>query len=260
MIKQFFPSLFEFIIYVVVLLTIWMAYTRHKEDSYAQTSDEEAVDNGKNPSKLQQWWRQSFIREIYVVRARQRPFLCILPWLGVLSSLVLIMYFAIGIYLYITNPFLPFDELKKYEGQVLDYIYHKKVKDELIVKLHNGEIKHFRTRMPIKEDADKWLNQKIIIWTQPDWYFGLNEIVAWEYVYGVENYHYSNFWNPKHEKQFYTFDNVKENYEIHYTGFHEFNRGDQDRIYGAIKVLVFFLVILLFINRNPVKNEVEDKT
>lgn len=231
-----------------------MAYTRYKEDSYTQTNDEEAVDNGKKSSKLQQWWRQSFIREIYVVRARQRPFLCILPWLGVLFSLVLIMYFAMGIYLYKTDPFLPFEELKKYEGQVLDYKYHKKVKDELIVKLDNGEIKHFHTRMPVKEDADKWLNQEIIIWTQPDWYFRLDEIVAWEYVYGVENYHYINFGNPKREKQFYTFDNVKEHYEIHYAYFREFNKGDQDRIYIAIKVLLFFLFVLLLINRNPIKS------
>lgn len=255
MINSFPFSFFELSTYIFVLLTIWIVYVRYKEGYYTKVNDEEAVDSGKKLSKFKRWWRQSFIREIYVIRAGQRPFLCILPWLGVLSSLVLIMYFAIGIYLYKTNPFLPFDELKKYEGQVLDYKYHKKVKDELIVKLHNGEIKHFRTRMPIKEDADKWLNQKIIIWTQPDWYFGLNEIVAWEYVYGVENYHYSNFGNPKHEKQFYTFDNVKEHYEIHYSGFREFNKGDQDRIYGAIKVLVFFLVVLLFINRNPVKRK-----
>lgn len=241
MIKQFSPSLFEFIIYIVVLLTIWMVYTRYKEDSYAQTSDENKVENEKKLSKFQQWWRQSFIREIYVVRAGQRPFLCFFPWAGVAFSLLGILFYIVWTYDTILNPVLPLEQLTKYEGKVVGYKFLRKFTDRLIVQLDNGETKTFLYELRTKEETEKMLNQPITIWAQEE--------------KGILDFGERIIW-----KQFGSNQIDLERFNEHYIALKAFENGYTPILIYSLKFLVFFFVILFFINRNPVKSLHQSKT
>lgn len=241
MTNEFPFSLFEYSTYIFVLLTIWIVYVRYKEGYYSKTSDDEAVDSGKKLSKFQRWWRQSFIREIYVVRAGKRPFLCALPWVGVAFSLIGILFYIVRIYLVILSPTLPLEQLTKYEGQVVGYKFLRKFTDRLIVQLNNGETKTFLYELRTKEETEKMLNQPITIWAQEEkGILDFGERIVW--------------------KQYGNNQIDLERFNEHYIALKAFENGRTPILIYSLKFLIFFLVVLLFINRNPVKNDVENKT
>lgn len=50
----------------------------------------------ETPTLLKKWWHQSYIREIYVVRARQRRLLSLIPWIGLGVSVFASFIFTIS--------------------------------------------------------------------------------------------------------------------------------------------------------------------
>ncbi|KLE05302.1 hypothetical protein [Aliarcobacter butzleri] len=229
---------------IVIILSLIAFHNKYKKDREFLNIQNNGMEE-KNTLK-------KYLKEVFIERARKRPFLSAIPQIGIIFSLAFILFFLYGIFIYIINPFLEFDELRENRGKVIGYKYNKKTRDKLIVKLHNEEIRDFYMLLPKKEEIEKWINKEIVIWTQPkESLFGE---VAWHYVYGVENYHYIDFFDDKREKQFYNLDNVKEHYELHIKEYLEFSRNDKYRLYTAIKFLLFFIFCLWLVNRKPIKN------
>ena len=79
-----FIQILEYIGIIALGLTALASYNQYKAGKFDKDYSEEESD--KKQSKLKSWWKQSYIREIYIVRASQRKLISFIPWLGVWGS------------------------------------------------------------------------------------------------------------------------------------------------------------------------------
>ncbi|WP_428026846.1 hypothetical protein [Arcobacter sp.] len=121
------------------------------------------------PSLFKKWWNKSYIREIYVVRARQRRLQCFIPWVGIGISLFASFWFSVAVYSEYFHPLQPYEKLKKYEGVIINYYYHKKSDDIIQIKLENGTVKNFHGILPGKNVKERYVGKKVKVLVQKDW-------------------------------------------------------------------------------------------
>lgn len=218
---------------IAAILTAIFVYKKFKSGWFSKQQQSKGEET-KSPSRFQRWWTQSYIREIYVVRASQRKSACFIPWAGVAISAFFVYWFSIGMYLGLVHPDQPFEKLTRYNGVVKGYVYHRKSNDILIVQLPNSEKKYFHMLLRKKEVMETWMDKNVTVWAQQDWGVlegNYEEVQAIDLngvtVLGSKTYD-SNVRNQKH---------------VH------------DSISGLLHSLAWifgFLVLLWIINRNPV--------
>lgn len=121
----------------------------------------------KKPSKLKLWWKQSYIREIYFVRARDRIFISLIPIVGLITSAFAVFWFLVISYNSYIDPTQPLDKLVKYDGIIKKYTYQKRLIDTMVLQLDNGDIKTFNALIYVKnKDTKSWIEKKASIWAR----------------------------------------------------------------------------------------------
>lgn len=237
----------EYIGIIAIILTAIVSYNQYKAGKFSK--DYVEVENKtKKESRFKKWWNQSYIREIYRVRASQRKLICFIPWLGVWISLFFVFVFVIFSYESFFHPLQSFEKLKKYEGVVTNYVSHRKVADTLQIKLKDGTIKSFYSFLmkASKTIKEQYIGKEVIILVQKDWdivYLGYFEAAVMLVSKDIS------------QEDIYNSYNKRFNSEIHdvYIWL--------DYLYVSFKWLIGSLALLWFINRKPIVtiNEINKK-
>lgn len=222
---------------IAVIFTAIFVYKKFKSGWFVKKgTNEEVQDDEQKQSRFQRWWTQSYIREIYVVRASQRKIDCFIPWIGAAISLFFVHWFLMLVVDSLLYPEQPFEKLIRYDGVVKDYVYHKKSANILVVQLPNGEKKYFHSSLWIKDEyPDKrWIDRNISVWVQQEWGIlsGSYENAVWKELDG------SQFNAKAFEKQF--LERTKKGTDA------------LSSLPTSLAWLFSFLALLWFINRNPV--------
>jgi len=233
----------EYIGIVGIILIVLAAYNRYRNGYFSKdnkTKEENQQDEEKSLNRFQKWWKQSYIREIYVVRAGQRKLLCFIPWVGVFLSVITMYWYALWIYESITDPVKPLEQLTKYEGIVIGYEISKKGEDILEVRLNNGTVKRFNRQLSSKM-GDEWMDRKISIWTSNTrgiTTLGSNESFQWMVLDG-KDVNETKYKEHKSKIQ-YKHDNSVQNFFI------------------SFFILLSFLAVIWLINLKPIQQKTNE--
>lgn len=255
-----FIEILEYIGIIALVLTALASYNQYKAGKFNKDYVE-VEDSNKKQSKFQKWWQQSYLREVYVVRAGQRKGLCFIPWLGVWVSLFAVFVFIIFNYMTIFHPLQPLEKLTKYEGVIENYYTHQKSDDRLQIKLKDGTIKSLHANINWKIEKEKEMGKKFEEWSQEMWdnlinsYKGKKIMVLVQRDWGISDlgYYEDVVWMEIEGKPFN---------EYHKSYEEKYNSGSKFKWYETIyiiwlitslKWLLGFLALLWFINRNPIE-------
>lgn len=231
-----FIEILEYIGIIALVLTALASYNQYKAGKFNKDYVE-VEDSNKKQSRFQKWWQQSYLREVYVVRAGQRKGLCFIPWLGFWVSLFAVVVFVVWFTVSTVNPEPTLEKLTQYNGIMKEFYYHKKSDDVFKFELENGEIKYFYAHMWKKDinPQKDWIDKNTSIWVYEEW-----ELFGKDYE--------TSFWIQ--------IDNQlldKEAYEKQYNKRVSFANNHFPRLIISLKWLLGFLALLWFINRNPIE-------
>ena len=219
---------------VLIILAIFNKYRNINSSKNKENIEE------KELNSFQKWWQQSYIKEIYFVRTKQRIVISLIPIIGIFTSIFAINWFSITSYNVYNNPTQPFDKLIKYDGVVKGYSYHKKSSDILSLQLDSGEIENFNSLIYIKDkDPKNWIEKKVSIW--------------------VERKIKSSFQNYE-TAVWIEFDGKNIDKDVFEQQYQERLKLDNNQFGNLILSLqwfVGFLFLLWFINIKPVNNNIE---
>lgn len=241
-----FIEMLEYLGLIVVIVAFYSSYQRFKNGEFTKEYQEQ--EEQKEPkTKFQKWWKQSYLREVYVVRAGQRKLISFIPWIGFWIAILVFIFSSFWVIQSKLHPEEQFVNLKKYEGVVLKYVVNKKTDDILVLKLKNGTVKQFHGGVVIK--PKNVINKKVIIYTKQEW--GVVDLGEFERVSWLEIVGQEHDMTYKYDKTY------KDRYDRVTNG----NNMATSVILVALKWLIFFLILLWFINRNPIKtkNQKTDK-
>jgi hypothetical protein len=225
---------------IAVVLTAIFVYKKFKSGWFVKKeTDSVEIQEPKPQSRFQRWWIQSYIREIYVVRASQRKSACFIPWMGVAISTFFVFSFFVFSYIELMNPIQSIEKLTKYNGVVKGYVYRQKSDDILIVQLPSAEKKYFHTVLRQKEEVvDAWMNKNVTVWAQQNW--GLTDLGYYEQINWLE-------------MEGKPVDEAYGTYEQKFSSKKNMlNKFVFPNLLHSLTWLLGFLALLWFINRNPV--------
>lgn len=117
-----FGDVYGYIGIIAIVLTAIVSYNHYKAGKFSKDYIE-LEDDTKKQSRFKKWWNQSYIREIYRVRASQRKLICFIPWLGVWISLFFVWWFLSALITETLHPLQTMEKLKKYEGVIINYFF-----------------------------------------------------------------------------------------------------------------------------------------
>ena len=219
---------------IALILIAYVAYKKYQKGWFSK--DKKQGTEKKELTKLEKWWNQSYIREVYVVRARQRRLQSFIPEIGLNVSIFASFFFAVFAGYNFLYPEPSSEELQRYDGIVKGYYYHKKTDNILVVKLNNGELKRFHAYIYIRDKYPKknWIEKKASIWAHQEW--GL----------------LSGFYDSAVWIQFDGNKLDKVGYEKQYTERYERGLLYFPRLVLSLQWVVGFLGLIWFINRKPV--------
>ncbi|AXX92602.1 hypothetical protein CPU12_01915 [Malaciobacter molluscorum LMG 25693] len=234
----------EYIGIIAIVLTVIVSYNQYMAGKFSKDYNE-VEDKTKKQSKLKKWWDQSYIREIYRVRASQRKLICFIPWLGVWISLFFVYWFGSSIFYSLLHPPQPLEKLKKYEGVITKAINYKKGDDRVDIKLEDGTIKIFHAHITGINLKERYIGKEVVVLAKNEWGildFGSYELIVWM------------------EMNFEPIDTIFKTYDDKYT--YEFTIVSESwlpNLILSLKWLIGSLALLWFINRKPVvtKNEID---
>lgn len=212
---------------LAIILTMIASYNRYKKRYFTlNKEDEEEI---KNPT-FRQW-----LKLVFIIRPRKRPLLSMIPQLGVIISIASLLIYPIWIYQEYFNSIQPLEKLTKYQGKIIGYKYNRKSSDRLIVKLNNGEVKYFLGGVTGKKEyMDSKLYKDITVLTQRERGF-LEEGEAIRWIQ-------------------YNHEEIDiELFNKHYQRAQQYEKADLWLLTTPLKFLLFFLILLWFINRNPIQ-------
>lgn len=240
-----FIEILEYIGVFAIVLTAIVSYNQYKAGKFSKDYIE-LEDDTKKQSRFKKWWNQSYIREIYRVRASQRKLICFVPWLGVWISLFFVLVFIIFSYGSILHPLQPLEKLKKYEGVITDYFYHKKTDDILQIKLKDGTIKNFHAVLYGKNVKERYIGKEVIVLAQKDW--GIIDLGYFEEMVKMDTID-----TP--------LETIYHSYNKRYKIFQSNKYKWLGYVYLSLKWLIGSLALLWFINRKPIVtiNEINKK-
>jgi len=233
-----FIEILEYLGLAVVIVAFYSSYQRFKNGEFTKEYLEEK-EQEEPKTKFQRWWKQSYLREVYVVRAGQRKLISFIPWIGFWISLFIVFAMTVFSYLAVVHPLQPFEKLIRYIGVVVNFIVRKKSADIIQIKVSDGTIKNFHNSINWKY-VKEHMNKNISILAQEDW--GISDIGKYEEaVLIIEN----NM--SKNDIQNAYIKTTKE--------MKEFDQKWSGYLIVSSKWLIFFLVLLWFIKRNPIKQK-----
>lgn len=235
-----FIDILEYLGIVVVIVTFYTSYQRFKNGEFTKEYQEEK-EQEEPKTKFQRWWEQSYLREVYVVRAGQRKLISFIPWIGFWISIIMIFSMTVFSYLAVVHPLQPFEKLIRYDGVIVNYIIHKKSANIVQIKLSDGTIKNFHNSINWKY-VKEHMDENISILAQKDW--GISDIGKYEEaVFIIENNMSKN--------------DIKNAYIKTTKEMKEFDRKWFGYFIVSFKWLIFFLILLWFINRNAIKQTIQ---
>ena len=252
-----FIEILEYIGIIALVLTALASYNQYKAGKFNKDYVE-VEDSNKKQSRFQKWWQQSYLREVYVVRAGQRKGLCFIPWLGFWVSLFAVFVFIIFNYMTIFHPLQPLEKLTKYEGVIENYYTHQKSDDRLQIKLKDGTIKSLHANINWKIEKEKEMGKKFEEWSQEMWdnlinsYKGKKIMVLVQRDWGISDLGYfeKKVWMEIEDKI------VDPSYKT-YEELYNISKKNQykwlNHLFLSLKWLLGFLALLWFINRNPIE-------
>lgn len=217
---------------IAIILTMIASYNRYKKGYFTlNKEDEEEI---KNPT-FRQW-----LKLVFIIRARKRPLLSLVPQLGVIISLASLLIYPVWLYQEYFNSIQPLEKLTKYQGKIVGYKYNRKSSDRLIVELDNGEKKYFLGGVTgQKEYMDSKLGKDITVLTQRErGFLEEGERIRWI--------------------QYNRKEIDLEIWDKHYKKVQKLEKADLWLLTTPLKFLLFFLILLWFVNRNPVKTNIRE--
>lgn len=90
------------------------------------------------PTSLSKWWQYSYLREIYVVRAKERILACLIPWFGAALSDIALFIFTLALCIAWSNPALPLEELTERRGKLIEYDHTRRGPNLVTFLLEDG--------------------------------------------------------------------------------------------------------------------------
>lgn len=212
---------------IAIFLTMIASYNKYKKGEFSLENEDEIIEN---PATFKQW-----SKEIFIIRPRKRPLLSIIPQIGIVISMASLLIYPVWLYGEYFNPIQPLKKLTKYQGKIIGYKYNRKSSDRLIVQLDDGEIKSFLGGVTGKKEyMDSKLNKNITVLTQRErGFLEEGEAIRWiQYNHGEIDIALFN---------------------KHYNRVQKYEKADLWLLTTPLKFLLFFLILLWFVNRNPVK-------
>jgi hypothetical protein len=217
---------------VLIILAIFNKYRNINSSKNKENIEE------KELNSFQKWWQQSYIKEIYFVRTKQRIVISLIPLVGFFVSIFVVFWSIIGLYNTYMYPTQPFEKLIKYEGIIKSYSYHRKSLDVLSIELPNKEIKNFSLLLENKKIMDSWINKNAILWVQNKG----SIIETYDVIQVIDLEGITVFGDKEYDRKLA-------------------NKRDIDRdlsnLISSLKLLIGFLFLLWFINIKPVNNNIE---
>ena len=241
-----FIEILEYIGVLAIVLTAIVSYNQYKAGKFSKDYVE-VEDDTKKQSRFKKWWNQSYIRDIYIVRASQRKLICFVPWLGVWISLFFVFWFLSALITETLHPLQPMEKLKKYEGVIINYFYHKKSDSVLQIRLKNGTIKNFHVFIQGMNIKERYVGKEVVVLVQKDW--GVFDLGYFEKIVWIESDN-----NP--------LNTIYKTYAEKYNNKLNINSNVWlPNLLLSLKWLIGSLALLWFINRKPLItiNEINKK-